>query len=83
MRDVTKTKPAHHRPSNVAARVEKVVWPTTFEGTKLADEVKACATLSNDSKARITREIIDYEATHGRCTETFTKKVRRQLRAPA
>jgi len=81
-RDVTKTKPSHHTQSNVAAKVEKQQWPSTFEGIKLADEVKACASLSADTKSRITREIIDYEGSHGRCTDTFTKKVRRQLRAP-
>ncbi len=83
MRDVTKTKPAHHQRPNAVVKVEKQIWPSTFEGARLADEVKACASLSNDSKTRITREIIDYEGTHGRCTDTFSKKVRRQLRAPA
>lgn len=82
MRDVTKTKPSHHRQSNGAKATEgpqKVTWPSTFEGAKLAEEVKASA-LSVESKARITREIIEYEASHGQCTQTFSKKVRRQLR---
>jgi len=78
-RDVTKTKPSHHTPTNVAAKAAKIVWPNTPEGMRLAEEVKASA-LSDENKARITREIIDYEASHGRCTDTFTKKVRRQLR---
>ena len=79
--DVTKTKPSHHRATNVAAaKPEKAVWPSTFEGVRLADEVKACATLSAETKLRLTREIIDYEGSHGKCTDTFSKKVRRQLR---
>jgi DnaJ-class molecular chaperone len=83
-RDVTKTKASHHRPTNVAAgKPEKQTWPSTFEGGKLADEIKACATLSNDTKLRLTREIIEYEGTHGKCTQTFAKKIRRQLRPSA
>jgi hypothetical protein len=83
-RDVTKTKASHHKPTNaVGAKAEKQTWPTTYEGVKLAEEVKACATLSNDTKLRLTREIMDYEGTHGKCTDTFTKKIRRQLRAPS
>lgn len=81
--DVTKTKPSHHRPTNVAAsRPAAATWPSTYEGGRLADEVKACATLSSDGKLRLTREIIEYEGTHGKCTQTFAKKIRRQLRPP-
>ena len=85
LRDVTKTKPSHHRggssaSTNRAPVVEKQTWPTTFEGTKLADEVKAAPHLSNDTKARLTREIMDHEATHGSCTQTFLKKIRKQIR---
>jgi hypothetical protein len=85
LRDVTKTKPSHHRGAstsgtNKAQVVEKQTWPSTFEGGQLANEVKACATLSNDTKAKLTREIIDHEASHGTCTQTFVKKVRKQLR---
>ncbi len=83
LRDVTKTKPSHYRPSNKAAVVEKETGPSTFEGKKLAAEVQACALLSNDTKAKLTREIGDHEATHGNCTQTFLKKIRRQLRPPA
>ncbi|MFT3767845.1 MAG: molecular chaperone DnaJ [Minicystis sp.] len=82
-RDVTKTKPSHFQPSNKAAAVEKEVGPSTFEGKQLAGEVQACALLSNDTKAKLTREIGDHEATHGKCTQTFVKKIRRQLRPPA
>ncbi|MFO0552264.1 MAG: molecular chaperone DnaJ [Polyangiaceae bacterium] len=82
-RDVTKTKPSHYRGSNVAAnKVEKATWPTTPEGVKLANEVQA-ATLSSDTKAKLVREIIDHEAAHGTCTQTFMKKLRRQLRPPS
>jgi len=90
MRDVTKTKPSHHRPTPGAgagagksATTEKASWPSTFEGVRLAEEVKACASLSVDTKAKLTREIIDYEGSHGSCTQTFAKKIRRQLRAPS
>ncbi len=80
LRDVTKTKPSHHRATNKAPVVEKQTWPSTFEGGQLANEVKACPTVSNDTKARLTREIIDHESTHGSCTQTFIKKVRKQIR---
>ena len=82
LRDVTKTKPSHHRPpgSPANAIAEKQTWPSTFEGGKLATEVRDCATLSQDTKAKITREIIDHEASHGTCTKTFLKKVRHNLR---
>lgn len=86
LRDVTKTKPSHHRgasPTNRAPVVEKQTWPSTFEGGKLADEVKASAHLSNDTKAKLTREIIDHEATHGNCTQTFLRKIRKQIRPAA
>jgi hypothetical protein len=83
LRDVTKTKPSHYGPTNKAVPAAKQTWPSTFEGAQLAGEVRDCATLSSDVKARLTREIIDHEATHGKCTQTFLKKVRKQLRAPA
>jgi hypothetical protein len=35
---------------------------------------------SDDTKARLIREIIEYEGSHGRCTQTFIKKVRKQVR---
>jgi RecJ-like exonuclease len=88
LRDVTKTKPSHHRggaatATNRAPVVQKQTWPSTFEGAKLADEIKASPHISNDTKAKLTREIIDHEATHGTCTQTFLKKVRKQLRPAA
>jgi hypothetical protein len=83
LRDVTKTKASHFRQPNKAAVVEKEPGPSTFEGKQLAGEVLACASLSNDTKAKLTREIGDHEATHGKCTQTFVKKIRKQLRPPA
>jgi hypothetical protein len=80
LRDVTKTKPSHHRPTNKAAVTEKQTWPTTFEGGRLAIEVRDSA-LASDTKSRLTREIIEYEQTHGKVTQTFTKKVRKQTKA--
>ena len=81
--DVTKTKPSHHRQPNKAGVVaEKPNWPTTFEGGQLANEVRDCPTVSNDTKAKLTREIMDHEATHGKCTQTFIKKIRKQVRPP-
>ncbi len=80
MRDVTKTKPSHHRQSKKVLAPAKQVWPSTVDGAALADEVKACATVSNETKARLTTEIIEYEASHGQCTETFKKKIRKQIR---
>ena len=80
-RDVTKTKPSHHHTnqSGKAGAPAKATWPSTFDGTTLANEVKA-SSLAEDAKGRIIREIIEYEGSHGKCTQTFTKKVRKQLR---
>jgi len=78
--DVTKTKPSHHQRSNKAAVVEKQTWPGTADGAKLATEIRDTSGLSEDTKAKLTREIIDHESTHGLCTQTFMKKVRKQFR---
>jgi len=80
--DVTKTKPSHHLPTNRAGVVEKQTWPSTAMGGALATEIKASA-LSEDAKAKLTREIIDYEGSHGLCTQTFLKKIRKQFRPAA
>ena len=77
-RDVTKTKASHHHPSTKVA-APKPDAPTTFEGIKLANEVKA-SSLSDDAKTKLVREIMEYEGSHGKCTETFSKKVRKQFR---
>ncbi|MEP7126174.1 MAG: molecular chaperone DnaJ [Byssovorax sp.] len=78
--DVTKTKPSHYRQANKAEVVVKQTWPTTYEGIQLATEVRDCKTISVDTKTRLTREIMDYEGSHGKCTQTFVKKVRKQIR---
>lgn len=75
--DVTKTKPSHHRPPDAPAG-PKV--PVTPEGLLLAGEVNACAQLSVDAKSRLVAEIMNHESTHGRCTRTFFKKVRKQTK---
>jgi hypothetical protein len=79
-RDVTKTKPAHHRGSNGSVTaVEKQTWPSTVEGARLACEIRDSASSSSDTKTRLTREIIEHEASHGLCTQTFLKKIRKQV----
>jgi hypothetical protein len=76
--DVTKTKPSHYRaPPPVAAGPRT---PGTPEGIQLASEVNASAALSADAKMRLVAEIVNHESTHGRCTKTFLKKVRKQTR---
>lgn len=82
-RDVTKTKPSHHRPAVKPGAVEKQTGPSTFAGAQLAKEVEAGAGLSTEAKAKLTREIVEHEAQHGQCTQTFIKKVRKQLRPAA
>jgi hypothetical protein len=79
MRDVTKTKPSHHNPTNKAAVAAKPQFPSTFEGVKLANEVQASG-IDASVKARLVREITDYEGVHGSCTKTFSQKVRKQIR---
>lgn len=79
--DVTKTKPSHYLKSNQrGAAPAKPTWPTTFEGGQLAGEVRDCKTVSQDVKDRLIREIMEHESTHGQCTQTFIKKVRKQIR---
>jgi hypothetical protein len=82
MRDVTKTKPSHHRSPQGPAKAPAIgaAVPSTGEGVRLAAEVQGATTLSVDAKSRLTREIVDYEALHGECTKTFSRKIRRQLR---
>lgn len=78
--DVTKTKESHHRPTNRAPVAEKRDWPVTFEGGQLATEVKESAVCKEADKPRLIREIIDHETSHGTCTQTFLKKIRKQIR---
>ena len=76
--DVTKTKPSHHARPEAVAKGPKV--PVTPEGSQLASEVSASTVLTEDAKARLLAEIMNHESTHGRCTQTFLKKVRKQAR---
>jgi DnaJ-class molecular chaperone len=80
--DVTKTKPSHHV-TNRAGVAEKQTWPSTAMGAQLATEIRDAAALSADTKARLTREIIEHEGSHGLCTQTFLKKMRKQCRPAA
>ena len=81
--DVTKTKPSHHQRPEVAQAPKGPRVPVTAEGTELAREVSASTVLPDDAKARLLAEIINHESTHGRCTQTFIKKVRKQARPAA
>ena len=84
-RDVTKTKPSHHKPpvNKVKGAPAAEPWPTSMSGQLLANEVKASVVCAADAKPRIIREIIDHESTHGECTQTFIKKIRKQVRPRA
>ena len=81
--DVTKTKPSHHQPTNRAGVVEKQTWPSTPAGAQLATQIKDDASLPAATKERLTRDIIEHEGTHGQCTQTFLKKIRKQVRPAA
>ena len=54
--------------------------PTTSEGVQLALEVSSSPVLAEDAKTRLLAEIMNHESTHGRCTRTFIKKIRKQTR---
>jgi len=79
MRDVTKTKASHHQAAPKAVVEKGPGGPTTSAGMKLADEVLA-SSISTETKTKLVREIAEYESTHGKCTDTFTKKVKKQIR---
>jgi DnaJ-class molecular chaperone len=76
--DVTKTKPSHYRAAVETPAGPK--GPQTVEGVQLASEVSASTVLSSDAKTRLLAEIVNHESTHGRCTKTFLKKIRKQAR---
>jgi hypothetical protein len=76
--DVTKTKPSHYRSEVTTPKGPK--GPATSEGVQLALEVSASVVLAEDAKARLLAEIVNHESTHGRCTKTFIKKIRKQAR---
>ena len=77
--DVTKTKPSHHRQTNREV-AEKPQWPVTLEGRQLATEVRDSKICTPEVKTRLIREVMEHEASHGVCTQTFIKKVRKQIR---
>src|SRR2546421_5569882 len=77
--DVTKTKASHYRPA-VAQQPAGPKAPVTTEGVQLAREVAESTVLLADAKARLLAEIMNHESTHGRCTQTFMKKIRKQAR---
>jgi len=52
----------------------------TAEGAQLAREVGESVVLNAEAKARLLAEIVNHESTHGRCTQTFMKKIRKQAR---
>jgi hypothetical protein len=79
-RDVTKTKPSHFRPAAVVQQPSGPKTPVTPEGAQLAREVEASSILAADAKTRLVAEIVNHELTHGRCTKTFLKKIRKQTR---
>jgi hypothetical protein len=82
--DVTKTKASHHKPAPPKpGAAPKEVWPTTPSGQLLATEVRDSRMCTAEVKTRLIREIIDYEDSHGQCTQTFTKKIRKQVRPRA
>ena len=82
--DVTKTKPSHYEKSVPKGQAPaKPTWPTTFEGGQLANEVKESKIVTQEVKDRLVREIMEHEGTHGTCTQTFIKKVRKQIRPKA
>jgi DnaJ-class molecular chaperone len=76
--DVTKTKPSHYRAEVATPKGPR--GPVTSEGVQLAVEVNASAVLATDAKTRLLAEIVSHESTHGRCTKTFIKKIRKQTR---
>jgi hypothetical protein len=80
MRDVTKTKASHYLPTNKTAKAAAGPQvPVTPAGDKLASEVRA-SSHSPDAQARLIREIVEHEGSHGTCTQTFQRKIRKQLR---
>lgn len=76
--DVTKTKPSHHHaPSQVSSGPR---GPVTPEAVQLSSDVSASLALSPDAKVKLLAEILAHEVSHGRCTKTFVRKVRKQAR---
>jgi len=83
--DVTKTKPSHHRGQAGAGGNKappKPTWPSTIEGAQLATEVRESGILSADLKDKMILQIMEHESTNQLCTQTFLKKMRKQIRPP-
>jgi DnaJ-class molecular chaperone len=80
LRDVTKTKPSHHQPARTAKSAQGPEGPSTYLGIQLATEVQTSGRVSNETKAKLVREIVEYEGSHGSCTQTFIKKIRKQVK---
>jgi len=79
--DVTKTKPEHHRqPTTAKAAKKRTDWPETLGGIQLANEVRDSTICEEAQKAKLIREIIDYERTHPQMTKTFSRLIRKHLR---
>jgi DnaJ-class molecular chaperone len=81
--DVTKTKPSTYRATNKGEFIAKAKGHVTSERGQLATQVRDSTSCTTEAKTRLIREIIDYEGTHGTCTQTFIKKVRKQVRPRA
>lgn len=77
--DVTKTKPSHHHPAG-SSKAAKKTWPESGLGVRLAEEVKA-AKLADDVHQKLIQSIIDYEDRKGEVTKTFSRLLRKELRA--
>ena len=56
---------------------EVVIWGRNQE---VATQIKDNAGLTVEVKAKLTREIIEHEISHGLCTQTFLKKMRKHVR---
>ncbi len=78
--DVTKTKASHYARPPAAEAPKGPRGPVTAEGVQLAREVSESTVLDADAKTRLLAEIVNHESTHGRCTHTFMKKIRKQAR---
>jgi len=80
-RDVTKTKPSHFKPAvSKAAGPTGPRMPTSPSGQLLANEINASKS-APDVKARLLRETVEHEDTHGQVTQTFVKKTRKLLKS--
>ena len=78
---MTKTKPSHFKPAvSKAAGPTGPRMPTSPSGQLLANEINASKS-APDVKARLLRETVEHEDTHGQVTQTFVKKTRKLLKS--